>query len=257
MATPEAQARQHIDELLSAAGWHIQGRDQIDLGAARGVAVREFPLRTGFADYLLFVNRKAISAVEAKPVGTPLSGVEAQSEKYGAGLPNIPPAWHRPLPFLYESTGVETFFTDGRDPQPRSRRVFAFHQPATLLAWATDVGATDVGATDVGATVVGATDLWRGVLSRPVPDRHAVGQLSRRRDRRLIGTPSCWVLIPAFLATVMKPDTNSDAPIRCHLVTDREHESSLTTARVAQLKAMIRIASTRCSDFTARQGSMR
>lgn len=40
------------------------------------------------------------------------------------------------LPFLYESTGVETFFTIRLDPEPRSRRVFAFHQPDTLVEWA-------------------------------------------------------------------------------------------------------------------------
>ena len=72
--------------------------------------------------------------VEAKAEGTPLSGVEAQSDKYSVGLPAIPPAWHTPLPFLYESTGVETFFTNGLDPEPRSRRVFAFHRPETLAA---------------------------------------------------------------------------------------------------------------------------
>ncbi len=124
-STPEARARQHIDELLAAAGWAIQHRGEMNLGASRGVAVREFPLKTGFADYLLFVNRKALGAVEAKPEGTPLSGVEVQTEKYGAGLPDLPPAWRKPLPFLYESTGVETFFTDGRDPLPRSRRTWA------------------------------------------------------------------------------------------------------------------------------------
>ena len=39
------------------------------------------------------------------------------------------------LPFAYESTGTETYFRDARDPAPRSRNVFAFHQPATLAAW--------------------------------------------------------------------------------------------------------------------------
>ena len=100
--------------------------------------MREFPLTTGEADYLLFVHRKAIGAVEAKPEGATLSGVEAQSGKYSVGLPEQVPAWHRPLPFLYESTGVETFFTNGLDPQPRSRRVFAFHRPETLAEWAGD-----------------------------------------------------------------------------------------------------------------------
>ena len=52
-----------------------------------------------------------------------------------AGCRRNLPAWQRPLPFLYESTGVETSFTDGRDPQPRSRTVFAFHQPQTLAGW--------------------------------------------------------------------------------------------------------------------------
>ena len=136
MATPEQRARQTIDALLTACGWQVQDRSALDLGAARGVAVREFPLRTGFADYLLFVDRKAIGAVEAKPEGMPLSGIEPQSEKYGAGLPDIPPAWRKPLPFLYESTGVETYFTNGLEPDARSRRVFAFHRPETLAEWA-------------------------------------------------------------------------------------------------------------------------
>ncbi len=136
MTTPEAFARQHIDELLTAAGWVVQSRAELNLGASRGVAVREFPLTTGFVDYLLFVDRKALGAVEAKPRGATLTGVEAQSAKYGVGLPANLPALRRPLPFLYESTGVETFFTDGRDPAPRSRRVFAFHTPETLLEWA-------------------------------------------------------------------------------------------------------------------------
>jgi len=135
MTRPEERARHTIDALLQATGWHIQDPDAVNLRVARGVAVREFPLTTGFADYLLFVDRKAIGAVEAKAVGIPLSGVEAQSAKYSAGLPDVPPAWRTPLPFLYESTGVETFFTNGLDPEPRSRRVFAFHRPETLAQW--------------------------------------------------------------------------------------------------------------------------
>ena len=133
--SPENRARVDIDSLLTATGWIIQNRAEMALGAGRGVAVREFPLKTGAADYLLFVDRQPVGAVEAKPVGTPLSGVEWQSEKYSIGLPDDLPAPRRPLPFLYESTGVETFFTNGFDPDPRSRRVFAFHRPETLAAW--------------------------------------------------------------------------------------------------------------------------
>jgi N-6 DNA Methylase len=86
--TPEQKARREIDVNLTAAGWLVQNRDEIDLTASRGVAVREFQMKSGFgfADYLLYLDRKALGAVEAKPGGT-LTGVEAQSAKYAAGLP--------------------------------------------------------------------------------------------------------------------------------------------------------------------------
>jgi len=117
---PEEQAREQIDEQLQAAGWAVQARDDTNLGAARGVAVAEFPLTTGFADHMLFVDRRPIGVVEAKAVGKTLSGVEGQTAKYSTGLPDLlrDNAWHTPLPFLYQSTGVETFFTDVRDPEP-------------------------------------------------------------------------------------------------------------------------------------------
>jgi type I restriction enzyme R subunit len=105
------------------------------LSAARGVAVRELPLKAGHgkADYVLYVDYGAIGAIEAKKQGSTLTGVETQSGKYSQGLPENLPAWHRPLPFLYESTGADTQFTNLLDPKPRTRQVFAFHRPETLL----------------------------------------------------------------------------------------------------------------------------
>jgi type I restriction enzyme R subunit len=88
----------------------------------------------GFADYLLYLDRKAVGAVEAKAEGTH-SGVEAQSAKYAAGLPDNLPAHKRPLPFLFESNGSVTCFTNGLDPSPRSRQVFNFARPETLSNW--------------------------------------------------------------------------------------------------------------------------
>jgi type I site-specific restriction endonuclease len=90
MILPEQAARETIDAMLADAGWTMQSRTQLNLGAARGVAMREFALKTSVADYLLFVDRKDIGAVEAKPTGTTLSGIEVQSEKYGVGLPALP-----------------------------------------------------------------------------------------------------------------------------------------------------------------------
>ncbi len=134
---PEAAARQEIDLLLTQAGWVVQSMAEANLHAAQGVVIREFPLNAGhgFADYLLYVDGKACGVIEAKRQGTPLRGVEPQSARYAQGLPATLPAWTRPLPFLYESTGVETHFTNGLDPTPRARAVFAFHRPEMLAQW--------------------------------------------------------------------------------------------------------------------------
>ncbi len=135
---PEEKARQKIDQLLTDAGWVIQDHKDLDLGSSLGVAVREFPVETGFADYMLFVDRRAVGVIEAKPEGTTLSSVEYQSDRYICSLPPDIPCFHNPLPFAYESTGVETFFRNLKDPDYRSRRTFAFHRPEVLLEWAED-----------------------------------------------------------------------------------------------------------------------
>jgi type I restriction enzyme R subunit len=137
MPTPEDKAREKIDEALNKAGWKVQDYKDADLSAGRGIALRNFPLASGFgfADYLLYVDSKAAGVVEAKKEGTTLTGVEVQSARYSKGLPPELPAHFRPLPFLYESTGIETRFTNELDPEPRSRNVFSFHRPPTLAGW--------------------------------------------------------------------------------------------------------------------------
>ena len=136
MSSPEELAREKIDALLQQCGWILQDRNTINLSAGRGIAIREALLKErDEVDYLLFVDGKAIGTVEAKPEGFTLTGVEEQSGKYGKGLLDIYPKWREPLPFAYESTGVETQFTNQLDPPPKSRNVFAFHKPETLLEW--------------------------------------------------------------------------------------------------------------------------
>ena len=149
---PEARARQAIDAMLARAGWVVQDRKAMNLSAARGVAVREFALATGhgYADYLLFVDRRAVGVLEAKPEDHTLSGVEVQADRYARGLPKELTAAVRPLPFLYLSTGVVTRFTNLLDPDARAREVFAIHRPETLAdsmkaetldAWVRSTGA--------------------------------------------------------------------------------------------------------------------
>ncbi len=128
----EQIARDNIDKQLIAAGWIVQSKKQLDLGAALGVAVREYQTDVGPADYLLFVEKKPVGLVEAKKEdeGFRLTQVEDQSTEYAnAKLKYLNNA---PLSFVYESTGELTRFTDYRDLKPRSRPIFSFHKPETL-----------------------------------------------------------------------------------------------------------------------------
>ena len=133
MTTPEEKARKNIDRMLSEAGWFIQDMKEFNPGATTGVAVREYPTSTGPADYILFVDRIPAGVIEAKKEGVPPTVFEEQSNRYGGS--ELKYANISELPFIYESTGTETRFTDKRDPAPRAREVFSFYQPETLREW--------------------------------------------------------------------------------------------------------------------------
>ncbi len=134
--TPEEAARDRIDERLRHAGWLVQNKDGIDLNAGPGVAIREYRTDVGAADYVLFAGGQAVGVIEAKrdDWGEKITTAEEQAEGYAkARLKWMANA--RRLPFLYESTGMITRFTNGRDPNPRSREIFNFHRPETLGRW--------------------------------------------------------------------------------------------------------------------------
>jgi type I restriction enzyme R subunit len=134
----EARARVLIDRQLTDAGWSVQDSRSLNLFAAQGVARREATMAIGHgrADYLLYVDQKVIGVIEAKPEGTPLSGVEWQSAMYAEGLPAdvrlAALTKDGRLPFVFEASGTETHFTNGYDPEPRARRIFNFPKAATL-----------------------------------------------------------------------------------------------------------------------------
>src|SRR5690348_6454876 len=138
--SPEAKARENIDRMLAASGWIVQSRDEANVSVARGVAIREFPLKSGYgeADYLLYVDGVPAGVVEAVKEGTTLSGYETQTEKYSVGLPDELKPYRKPLPFGYQSTGIETKFTNLLEPDARSRLVFSFHRPETFAEWLAD-----------------------------------------------------------------------------------------------------------------------
>lgn len=82
--TPEAKAREVIDQKLRDAGWMIQDLKEFNPLASCGVAVREFPTTSGPVDYVLFVSRKPVGVIEAKAsdLGETLSVAETQSLRY-------------------------------------------------------------------------------------------------------------------------------------------------------------------------------
>lgn len=132
---PEQKARDKIDLMLNKAGWAVQSKNEINLSANKGVAIREYQTSSGPADYVLFVDKKPIGVIEAKreEEGINISKAEDQTKRYAESqLKYIKDA---PLKFGFESTGIITQFTDYRDQKPRSRNLFAFFTPSTLAEW--------------------------------------------------------------------------------------------------------------------------
>jgi type I restriction enzyme R subunit len=133
--TPEQIARDNIDKQLTESGWIIQDKKNINLNAGSGVAVTEYQTDVGPADYVLFVDGKPVGIIEAKAEekGFQLIQAEIQSKDYADS--KLKHLNNEPLPFVFESTGALTRFTDYRDPKPRSRSVFSFQRPETFREW--------------------------------------------------------------------------------------------------------------------------
>ena len=105
----------------------------MDFSAGIGIAAREYQTDIGPADYVLFIDKKAVGVIEAKreDLAHTITAVEQQTEGYATASLKWVTNKQR-LQFLYESTGIITRFTDARDPKPRSREVFSFHRPENL-----------------------------------------------------------------------------------------------------------------------------
>mgnify|MGYP004624917219 FL=1 len=134
--TPEEKARRVIDDKLRQSGWVIQDLNKLNLSASLGVAVREFPTSTGEVDYALFVTGRPVGIIEAKrsEAGQSITDVEIQSGRYAKSSFK----WIKNdyvIRFVYEATDRLIRFTDYKDIKYRSRTVFAFHRPETLLEW--------------------------------------------------------------------------------------------------------------------------
>ena len=132
---PEDKARVTIDKKLIESGWTIQDVKSLNLSASLGIAVREFPTSTGPVDYALFLEEIPVGVIEAKKseLGENITSVESQSARYATSTFKWIKNEYR-IRFAYEATDKLTRFTDYDDIKYRSRTVFSFHRPETLLA---------------------------------------------------------------------------------------------------------------------------
>ncbi|MEM7183977.1 MAG: type I restriction-modification enzyme R subunit C-terminal domain-containing protein [Spirochaetota bacterium] len=134
---PEQIARDKIDKMLEAAGWAVQSSKRMNHSMSIGIALREYATDIGPADYVLFINKKPVGIIEAKRAeeGQKITVVEEQSRGYAAA--KLKYLNNEELPFVYESTGEITRFTDYREKKARGRNIFSFHSPQTLANWLT------------------------------------------------------------------------------------------------------------------------
>ena len=180
--TPEQEARKNIDKQLVESGWIVQDYTTMNIYAGLGVAVREFPLTKGFADYMLYTDGKAIGVIEAKREGYTLTGVEPQSCTYASRMHDHVPTYHRPLPFVYESTGIISQFSNLLDPEPCSRELFTFHRPEELIRLAKQ-GKEQLRARLKELPELDSTGLWQ-VQAEAVQNLEQ--SLAKERPRALI-----------------------------------------------------------------------
>ncbi len=109
--TPEEKARVKIDNWLEDAGWQVV--DRIDYTPEiTAVAIREGLMKGNKeADYLLFLEGKAVGVLEAKRAEKTLDDIVAeQAEGYCRSCPSWCKSWANPLPIAYLSNGKDLLF---------------------------------------------------------------------------------------------------------------------------------------------------
>lgn len=109
--TPEQKARLKIDNMLKDAGWDIVDRMHYNPSVS-AVAIEEGLLKGNLeADYLLFIEGKAVGVLEAKRAERQLNEVVAeQAENYTHKLLEWYQTWQKPLPLIYLSNGNELMY---------------------------------------------------------------------------------------------------------------------------------------------------
>ena len=120
--------------LLKKAGWSIVPRDQYSPGVS-AVAIEEGLLKGNLeADYLLFLEGKAIGVLEAKKESVSLDDIVAnQAENYTHKLLPMYQYWENPLPLIYLSNGKELLFKNAKIPGSTYQKLDAMHTPKEMV----------------------------------------------------------------------------------------------------------------------------
>ena len=130
---PEEKARLWIDCQLEDAGWKVVSRGEFTASIS-AAAVAEGLMKGGLeADYLLFLNGKAIGVVEAKAEHVSLDEVVSrQAENYAHKPLSWYPVWEKPLPLVYLSNGKDILFKNLRNPETGYVQC-RFHSPNEVV----------------------------------------------------------------------------------------------------------------------------
>ena len=133
--TPEEKARVKIDQMFEDAGWKVVDRDFYS-PTITAAAIREGLLEGNReADYFLFVCGKAVGVLEAKreEVNVASDVVCEQAIRYTRYVPQCYQAFARPLPFIYQSNGVTTYFRDCRIEDSDLEEINRIHTPKEIV----------------------------------------------------------------------------------------------------------------------------
>ncbi len=135
--TPEQKARQIIDHQLEKAGWNIVDRNEYQPNLL-AMAVREGLMKHNLeADYLLFMDGKAVGVIEAKRQEIDVinnDNVKNQAINYAYNLPNWCRSWILPLPLVYISNGDSLYYKDIRKPDSDFVEIKEMHSPYEIIS---------------------------------------------------------------------------------------------------------------------------
>ncbi|MGJ1331248.1 type I restriction-modification system endonuclease [Sphingobacterium siyangense] len=150
----ESETRELIDLNLRKIGWEADTKllnakiHKTQPERGRNMAIAEWPVKGGYADYALFIGTSLYGVVEAKKYGQDISTNLDQSKRYAMNI--VPQTgiellgdWNGfRVPFLYSTNGREylqqiatksgVWYLDIREKYNNSRSIKGFHSPADL-----------------------------------------------------------------------------------------------------------------------------